>query len=789
VEDSVDVRRDKGQDPGAPPRASGTLNAQNRTVFRRSQALRRQVSDEALDAAVNSGELASETEPFAPLEAAPGDSGIAPASAGAEPAHLVPEPAPPLEPSSALAATERAERTSADAKQPAADATRPAAEVAMPAADAAKPVAEAAKPTAVIAKPAAEAVKPASVVAKPAVEFTKLPAVVTKPAAELAKPAADAARPAADSPVGPDFDLLARNIGLLVGEGTKALTAALGPIDSNEARSRLADSVTNVMQSFGRVAEYWLADPSRSLEAQKSLQNNFMSLWAHTLRRMSGAEDAPVVPYDATDKRFAAPQWRESPLFDFLRQAHAISSRWAEDLVTKAETADPHARAKARFYVRQISSALSPANFVMTNPELLHETLTTNAANLVRGAELLTEDIEAGRGTLKIRQSDSSKFELGINMAVTPGKVIFRNELIELIQYAPATETVYKRPLLVVPPWINKFYILDLNREKSLVRFMVEQGLTVFTISWVNPDERLRHKTFEDYMREGIFAALAVIREATGEEDVAAMGYCVGGTLLAITLAYMARLGDRRISSATFLATQTDFSEAGDLKVFVDEDQVRALEESMAAKGYLDGSKMATAFNMLRPNDLIWSFIVNNYVRGKEPMAFDLLTWNSDQTRMTEANHSFYLRNCYLDNNLTKGKMEIGGQRLDLSQVTIPVYNLATREDHIAPAKSVFLGSKFFGGDMRYVLAGSGHIAGVVNPPDKEKYQYWTGPRPHGEFAEWLKEATQTKGSWWPDWMRWLSAQAPEKVAARPPGGDKLQPICDAPGEYVRVTS
>ena len=585
----------------------------------------------------------------------------------------------------------------------------------------------------------------------------------------------------------PDFDLLSKNVARVVSEGTKALSAALEPLKKGDASNNLSEGVANVLQSFGRVAEFWLADPARTLEAQKSLQTNFLNLWAHTLRRMNGADEEPVVPFDPTDKRFAAPQWQESPVFDFLRQAHAIATNWADDLATRAETADAHTRAKARFYLRQISSALSPSNFVVTNPELLRETLASSAENLARGAAILTEDIEAGGGTLRIRQSDSSKFELGVNMAATPGKVIFRNELIELIQYAPATEAVYKRPVLIIPPWINKFYILDLNQEKSFVRYMVEQGLTVFLISWVNPDGRLRDKSFEDYMREGILESLDVIKEVTGEEDVTALGYCVGGTLLAVTLAYMARVGDRRITSATFLATQTDFADAGDLKVFVDEAQISAIEESMAEKGYLDGSRMATAFNMLRPNDLIWAFVVNNYMRGRTPMAFDLLTWNSNSTRLPAANHSFYMRNCYLENNLTKGKMEIGSQKLDLSQVTIPIYNLATREDHIAPAKSVFNGAKFFGGEMRYVLAGSGHIAGVINPPGKPKYQYWTGPRPHGEFEDWVRETTETKGSWWPDWIGWLTRQAPEKVAARIPGGGKREPLCDAPGEYVRV--
>jgi len=338
-----------------------------------------------------------------------------------------------------------------------------------------------------------------------------------------------------------------------------------------------------------------------------------------------------------------------------------------------------------------------------------------------------------------------------------------------------------------VPPWINKFYVLDLNPEKSFIRWAVAQGLTVFVVSWVNPDERHADKDFEAYMREGIFAALDAIEQATGERQVSAIGYCVGGTLLSVALAYMAAKGDERIASATLFAAQVDFRDPGDLKVFVDELQLKTIAEQMAAKGYLEGAQMANAFNMLRPNDLIWSYYVNNYLKGKEPPAFDLLVWNSDSTRMPAANHMFYLRNCYLENNLTQGRMEIAGVKLDLSKVTIPVYSLAAREDHIAPAKSVFVGAQFFGGPVRYVLAGSGHIAGVVNPADQAKYQYWTGGPPEGEFEDWLAAAKEIPGSWWRDWIDWIASQAPEKVPARPPGGGKLAPLADAPGDYVRV--
>ena len=372
-------------------------------------------------------------------------------------------------------------------------------------------------------------------------------------------------------------------------------------------------------------------------------------------------------------------------------------------------------------------------------------------------------------------------------MANTPGKVIFRNELIELIQYEPSTPEVYRRPLLIVPPWINKFYILDLNPEKSFIRWAVAQGLTVFVISWVNPDERLADKGFEAYMREGILAALDCVEQATGEREVTAIGYCVGGTLLAATLAYMAAVGDDRIKSATFFTTQIDFTDAGDLKVFVDAEQLREVEEKMAEHGYLEGSSMAQAFNMLRPNDLIWSYYVNNYLKGKEPMPFDLLVWNSDSTRMPAANHKFYLRHCYLQNDLSNGRMELGGKMLDLKKVTIPVYELATREDHIAPARSVFTGAKCFGGPVRYVMAGSGHIAGVVNPPAKPKYQFWSGGPPKDDFESWVATAKETPGSWWPDWAQWVTKQAPEKVPARKPGEGKLKAIGDAPGDYVRV--
>jgi polyhydroxyalkanoate synthase len=539
------------------------------------------------------------------------------------------------------------------------------------------------------------------------------------------------------------------------------------------------------------VAEYWLSDPRRALEVQTSLGRAYLELWASAVKRMAGEQAEPVIAPDPRDKRFADPEWTQNQFFDFLKQAYLLGTQWAERLVKDAGGVDETTRKKAEFYVKQIANAVSPSNFVLTNPELLRETFASNGENLVRGMHMLSEDIQAGQGTLKIRQSDPSMFDVGRNLAVTPGKVVFQNELMQLIQYEATTKQVLKTPLLIVPPWINKFYILDLTPEKSFIKWCVSQGITVFVVSWVNPDERLAGKSFEEYMREGVITALDAVAKMTGEKQVHAIGYCVGGTLLSITLAYLAAKKQNRVKSATFFASQVDFTYAGDLMVFVDEDRIKQLEAHMKEQGYLEASRMANTFNMLRSNDLIWPYIVNNYMRGKKPMPFDLLYWNSDATRMPAGNHSFYLRNCYLDNKLSKGEMEIGGIKLDLKKVKVPVYNLATREDHIAPAKSVLFGSNFFGGPVKYVLAGSGHIAGVINPPSKPKYQYWTGEKPTGSSVDdWLKKATEHPGSWWPDWLKWLkSHDAKNTVAARKIGGGKLKPTEDAPGSYVKVKS
>ncbi|MGE0602337.1 MAG: class I poly(R)-hydroxyalkanoic acid synthase [Xanthobacteraceae bacterium] len=590
-----------------------------------------------------------------------------------------------------------------------------------------------------------------------------------------------------ETPRAVDPEAFARNLARVMEQGGKALAAYLKPREAQDFGDAKAEEMVDVFKTLNQVAEYWLSDPQRAAAAQNELAKSYMDLWAMTIKRMAGEHPEPVKAADPKDRRFNDPDWNNNPFFDALKQAYLLTADWAERMVREAEGIDEHTRRKAEFYVKQISNAVSPSNFVLTNPELFRETLGTSGENLVRGMQMLTEDIEAGKGDLRIRQSDSSMFEVGRNLATTPGKVVFQNDLIQVIQYTPVTENVLAVPLVIVPPWINKFYVLDLTGEKSMIKWAVEQGITVFVISWVNPDAQLAMKSFQDYMNEGVLAALDVAEKITGEKQSHICGYCVGGTMTAVSLAYLAATGQDRIASATFLATQVDFTYAGDLKVFVDEDQLEALERRMKQVGFLDSTKMAMAFNMLRSNDLVWPYIVNNYMRGKAPFPFDLLYWNSDSTRLPAANHSFYLRNCYLENKLSAGKMVIDNVRLDLGKVKVPVYNLATREDHIAPPKSVFLGSSFFGGPVRFVLGGSGHIAGVVNPPEKKKYSFWTGGPADGELDKWIENAIEHKGSWWTDWLAWLKDIDRREVPARVPGEGPLPALEDAPGSYVKV--
>jgi polyhydroxyalkanoate synthase subunit PhaC len=585
-----------------------------------------------------------------------------------------------------------------------------------------------------------------------------------------------------------DAEAFAMNIARAMESGGRALAAYLQPRQTGDAQDKPPTELAEVIKTFTKVAEYWLSDNERASDLQTKMAKGYLDLWGSAMRRLAGEEAMPAIAPSPRDRRFADPEWKSNQFFDFMMQLYLLTTQWAQDLVHNAEGLDPHTRKKAEFYVQQITNAIAPSNFVLTNPEVLRETLASSGDNLVRGMKMLAEDIESGKGSLRIRQSDPTNLAVGVNMATTPGKVIFQNELMQLIQYEPTTEKVLRTPLLIVPPWINKFYILDLKPEKSFIKWCVDQGITVFVISWVNPTAALGTKTWDDYVKEGPLTAMDVIEKATGEMKVHTMGYCVGGTLLATTLAWLADKRKVRATSATFLAAQVDFTHAGDLLVFVDEDQISALERDMKESGVLEGSRMAMAFNMLRSNDLIWSYVVSNYLKGQPPSAFDLLHWNSDATRMAAANHSYYLRNCYLENRLSGGSMVLDNTLLDLSKVKVPVYNLATREDHIAPADSVLYGSQFFGGPVKYVLSGSGHIAGVVNPPASCKYQYWTNDNVRDvSLQDWIKAAQEHKGSWWPNWREWLGSIDAEEVPARAVGTDALPPIEEAPGSYVKV--
>jgi polyhydroxyalkanoate synthase len=545
--------------------------------------------------------------------------------------------------------------------------------------------------------------------------------------------------------------------------------------------------IEQVVKTLGAVAQSYAKDPQKLMDAQMRLWASYGELWQSAWRKFLGEDVAPVATPERGDKRFTDKDWQQNTIFDFLKQFYLLSARWAGDLVEEAQGLDDHTRHKARFYVDQIANAVSPSNFALTNPEVLRATLASNGANLIEGMKNLEEDLKAGQGRLRIKQTDLSAFELGKNVATTPGKVVFQNDTFQLIQYASRTEKVFEIPLLIVPPWINKFYILDLNPKKSFVRWATEQGFTVFVMSWVNPDEQHGHKTFADYMRDGFLAAVDAVQKATASEKVNVIGYCVGGSLVAAGLGYMAAKGDKRVNAVTFFAAQVDFEKAGDLRVFIDKEQIEWAEGRMKDKGYLAGRHLADAFNLLRSNDLIWSYVVNNYMLGKDPMPFDLLYWNSDSTRMPAGVHSQYLRECYLNNRLAQAQMTLDGVRIDLKKVKLPIYNLAAREDHIAPLPSVFRLGENFGGETRLVVSGSGHIAGVVNPPEAQKYQYWTNDNGGATVEDWLKGATEHKGSWWPDWLAWMAPKSGKKINARVPGQGKLKAIEDAPGSYVLV--
>ncbi len=644
------------------------------------------------------------------------------------------------------------------------------------------PIAPAAASSAVVVDMAKASGQPATVA-----EVAKaVAAEATKPAAPKAPPTAAKEEPKAEAGAFrmPDPAIVSRTMADVAERGQRIVAEFL----KRQNRETANPDPLNIGNAFMEMTTRLMANPAAVVQAQIGFWQDYLTLWQNTARRFMGVDQTPVIAEAKGDRRFKDDAWRESEVFDFIKQSYLLSSRFFTNVASSAEGLDPKAAQKVDFYTRQFVDAMSPTNFWMTNPEVLRKTAETGGENLLKGLSNLLSDLERGKGKLRISMTDESKFTVGENIAVTPGKVVYRNALMELIQYSPATETALKRPLLILPPWINKYYILDLRPKNSFVRWAVSQGHTVFICSWVNPDETLSEMGFDDYMRLGPYAALDAIQEATGERRINAIGYCLGGTLLGATLAHMAKKGDDRVASATFFTTMLDFEEAGELGVFIDEEQLQAIEAKMNAKGYLEGAEMATTFNMLRANDLIWSFVVQNYLLGQEPFPFDLLFWNGDSTRMPARMHSFYLRRMYQANDLVKpGGVELLGESLDLRDIRTPTYILATREDHIAPWKSSYRATQLFTGPVRFVLAASGHIAGVANPPEAGKYSHWINGDLPAEPDTWFEGSTEISGSWWGDWHRWATAQDDATVPARVPGTGALPALADAPGTYVKV--
>jgi len=545
-----------------------------------------------------------------------------------------------------------------------------------------------------------------------------------------------------------------------------------------------------VANTFNEFARHLLANPEQLVDAQLAYWKDMGQLWEGYLRRVLGEEVPPQVAPAADDRRFKDDAWTEDLVFDYIKQAYLVTANWIHSTVANVEGIDPQLRNKVNFFTRQYVDALAPSNFAATNPVVLRRALETKGESLFQGLRHLLIDLERGKGELKISMTKEDAFTVGENIATSSGSVVFENELMQLIQYAPATETVQRRPLLIVPPWINKFYILDLKPKNSFIRYAVSQGFTVFVISWVNPTVELAHKSFEDYLRQGPLTAMDLIEQQTGERELNVIGYCLGGTLTACLLAYETAKGRDRIKAATFFTTMLDFSEPGDLAVFIDEEQLAILDQHMQKKGYLESRHMQQVFNLMRANDLIWSFVVSNYLMGREPMAFDLLYWNADSTTMPHMMHSFYLRNMYQKNLLAKpGGITLDGVAIDLSTIEVPAYFLSTKEDHIAPWIATFKGSRLLKGPVRFVLGGSGHIAGVINPADSGKYGYWSSTSRIEDPDRWLEEATRNEGSWWPDWQAWLAQHGGGEVPARDPKAGPLPEIEPAPGRYVKMRS
>ncbi len=530
-------------------------------------------------------------------------------------------------------------------------------------------------------------------------------------------------------------------------------------------------------------------NPHKVMQANLEFWQQGLELYQNAVQSMLTQQPmSPVVSEDKGDRRFKHEGWQQ-PAFDLIKQSYLLMSQHIRRLVTETEGLDDKTAQRADFFTRLYLDALSPTNFMATNPQVLEKVSETKGMSLVHGLKNMIDDLERGEGKLQISMTDYEAFELGKNVATTPGKVVFENRMFQLLQYQPTTESVHTTPLLIVPPWINKYYILDLQQKNSLIHWLVEQGHTVFVVSWVNPDASYAEVGFDEYVVEGVLTAIDQIEQATGEKDINAIGYCIGGTLLATTLAYMAAHEDKRVKSATFFTTMLDFSEPGELGMFIDDDQLDSLDEQMERDGFLDGSAMSGTFNLLRANDLIWSFYINNYLLGNDPRPFDLLYWNSDSTRMPAKMHKWYLRNLYLHNNLVKpGQLVIADTPIDLSDVKTPTLFVSTVDDHIAPWKSTWMGAQRFSGPVKFILGGSGHIAGIVNPPAANKYGYReTTTKLPKDAQAWADKAKQHEGSWWPAWEKWVSKYNGEAIKARQPGDHKLAVIEDAPGRYVKT--
>lgn len=556
--------------------------------------------------------------------------------------------------------------------------------------------------------------------------------------------------------------------------------------NANQEHPPQADPL-NITPVFQELAAQMAAHPEKMMEASMEFWSQQAELWRRTMMGAMGVENPePLAEPSRGDKRFKDEEWTQNRMFDYLKQAYLISSKWTQDFVNDIGDMPERDRAKLNFYTRNLVEAFSPSNYAYTNPEVIRATIEQKGANLVRGVEAMAKDVARGKGKLIISQTDMEAFEVGRDMAVTPGKVVHQSDLLQLIQYAPKTEQVYAKPLLFIPPWINKYYVLDLNEKKSMMKWLVEQGYTVFIISWVNPSEAQKDETWDTYMN-AILEAIDVALAETGQKSLNLGSYCIGATMCGTLLAHLARTGDKRVSSATMFTAQFEFSNAGELQVLVDNKTLEVVDKQME-KGYLPAESMANAFNMLRSSDLIWSYVVQNYMLGKDPFPFDLLYWNADSTCMPAKVHHFYLEQFYNGNALALGELEVQGKTVDLGDIKLPLYHLAAREDHIAPLPSVYRGAKLLrNAKNRFVVGGSGHIAGVVNPPALGKYQYWTRDGLEEDTVEaWLEGATETEGSWWPDWDNWLKKLSGRKVAAREPGAVNGV-VEDAPGSYVKV--